>query len=111
MRRRLWGYGIGAAVAVGIALWIGLRDRQNLLDRSTPIASVYGWGLLQPKIDMSLPYHDLLVGGAQYQWVGDRQILFFHGLLQPQQIILNYAVPGGRSYGALYLPPPGGTPT
>jgi len=96
MRKRFRSYGIaGALIAtIAVALWYGFSDRLNLLDRSSRITSVRGWGLDQPDIGVLLNLGYLSADRAQYQWIGSRQILFFHDLKSVQATIFP---PGGTS--------------
>ncbi|MCW3054461.1 MAG: hypothetical protein JWN14_3631 [Chthonomonadales bacterium] len=110
MRKRLWGCGIGGMSVAGIAvtLWFLSIDRLNLVDRSTRITSVHGWGMERPDLNLPARFYDFMGGGAQYQWVGDRQVLFFHGLVPIQAI--NTGSPT-RPHYSLSWPDSVGTPT
>ncbi|MCW3052847.1 MAG: hypothetical protein JWN14_2017, partial [Chthonomonadales bacterium] len=95
MRKRFRNYGIGGALIAAIAaLWFGFSDHRNLLDRSTRITSVRGWGMEQPDIGVLLDLGYLTADRAQYQWIGNGQILFFHNLKSVQATIFP---PGGTS--------------
>ncbi len=104
MRKRLWRGLIGVAIAVVcfLLLWVGGMDRGRLLERSTRITAVQGWGLQKPDIVISSWTYGLLTGGAQYQWVGNGQILFFHDLapIQLTAASLNWSASVGTP--ALY---------
>jgi hypothetical protein len=109
MRRRFRAFGIALVAVALIALGLSHRDGLDLLDRSTRIVSVRGWGLERPDIDLPTRMYDLMSGGAQYQWVGNRQILFFHGLTPIQMTV----TPGAGQNAGLHLdwPDSVGTPT
>jgi len=113
MRKRFRNYGIGGAfiVAIAAALWFGFSDHMSLLDRSTRITSVRGWGMEQPNIAGLLDLGLLTADRSQYQWIGNRQILFFHDLKSVQATIFP---PGGTSTRArvvLNRPASPATPT
>jgi len=110
MRKKLWGGSLGVAIAVACfaLLWLGGMDRRLLLDRSTLITSVQGWGLQKPDIGISAWTYGLLTGGAQYQWIGNRQILFFHDLT-PIQFTVSQS--NGAPSTNLDWPASVGTPT
>ena len=108
MRRRWWRWAIALTAAAAAALWLSVQDPGSLLAKSTRVASVHGWGLDRPNLDVPLRFYELMPGGAQYQWAGNRQILFFHGLA-PIQATVRGA--GGRSTFHLDWPASIGTPT
>ena len=89
MRKKLWRGSLGVAIAVAYfaLLWLGGMDRRLLLDRSTLITSVQGWGLQKPDIYVTGGMNTLLEGSAQYRWIGNGRILFFHDIKPIQMTI------------------------
>jgi len=94
MRKRLWIRGIALTIVACIALWFSTIDRLDLLDRSTRITPIHGWGLERPDAGIPLNPGELLADRAQYRWIGKRQILFFHGLKPIQVHIAPPSLPG-----------------
>ena len=104
MRKKLWRGSLVAAIAVACfaLLWLGGMDRKRLLDRSTLITSVQGWGLQRPDIYFTARLYSILSGGAQYQWVGNKQILFFHDLAPIQLTAASLNWPASVGTPTLY---------
>ena len=104
MRKKLWRGSLGVAIAVACfaLLWLGGMDRKRLLDRSTLITSVQGWGLQKPDFDVAARLYSMMSGGAQYQWVGNKQILFFHDLAPIQLTAASLNWPASIGTPTLY---------
>jgi len=111
VRKRLWMGGIALTIVAGIALWVGTVDHLDLLDHSTRITSIRGWGLEQPDAGIPLEPGELLAERAQYQWVGKRQILFFHGMKPIQVSIPPPSSPGSSPLAIVQRPASVATPT
>ena len=102
MRKRVgrWAVGLAVLLTGSLLLWLSAMDRLLLLDHSAKITSVRGWGLERPDLAMPSFYYKMMGGGAQYQWVGNSQILFFHDL-KPIQVVVTQTKGGGGPHTSI----------